>query len=170
MAAPEFVPHKPAQRVRTYQSPPRHDDSWTADRPADLVGGQPRGEHLGSPGPDQGFMLKLARQFEGTLVLESGEHERDALSGCVAIGLRRASLFGRAPVTHDLTLALTIWGYLSEAPRELVDLRKKLFEEVSHEHHYRERRDLVDMIPEGTLRMPHTAVDVGQWRALIGVG
>ena len=170
MAAPEFVPQKPAQRVRNYQSPPRLDASWAADRPADLVGAQPRGDRLGSPGPDQGFMLKLARQFEGALVLESGEHERDALAGCVAIGLRRASLFGRAPVMHDLTLALTIWGYLSEAPRELVDLRRRLFEEVSHEHHYGERRDLVDMVPEETLRKPHIAVHVGQWQTLLGVG
>lgn len=170
MAAPEFVPQKPAQRVRNYQSPPRRNDSWTADRPGDLTGEQPRGELLGSPGPDQGFMLKLARKFEGELVLNTGEHERDALAGCVAVGLRRASLFGRAPVIHDLTHALTIWGYLDEAPRELVELRKELFEEVAHEHHYAELRKLVDMVPEATLLLPHTAVYAGQWRDLLGVG
>jgi hypothetical protein len=115
-------------------------------------------------------MLKLARQFEGTLVLNTGEHERDVLAGCVAIALRRASLFGRAPVKHDLTLALTIWGYLSAAPRELVELRKPLFDEVAHEHHYVERRELVDMVPDATLRTPHTGVDAGRWRELLGVG
>ena len=49
---------------------------------------------------------------------------------------------------HDLTVALTVWGFLDEEPaKELVDLRKRLFEEVSHPHHYAELRRIVDLVP-----------------------
>ncbi len=113
--------------------------------------GQPRGDRLGHQGPDQGYALRLARQFEGKLTLTAGEHEKDALAGAVAVALKRASLFGRAPVIHDLTVALTVWGFLDEEPpKELVDLRKHLFEEVWHPHHYAELRRIVDLVPEAT--------------------
>jgi hypothetical protein len=86
------------------------------------------------------------------------------------VALRRASLFGRAPVVHDLTVALTVWGFLGEAPAELVQLRTKLFEEVAHPHHYAELRRIVDLVSEDTLRM--TPQQVAQahradWRSLL---
>ena len=93
-------------------------------------------------------MLSLARRFEGKLTLTPGEHEKDALAGAVGVALKRASLYGRAPVVHDLTIALTIWGFLGEAPDDLVALRTPLFEEVWHPHHYAELRQLVDLVPE----------------------
>ncbi len=64
------------------------------------------------------------------------------MAGCTAVALRRASLFGRAPVIHDLRIAFTIWGYLDAAPpAELVELRRPLFEGVANSlHHYEERR------------------------------
>lgn len=98
-------------------------------------------------------MLSLARRFEGALTLTDGEHQRDALAGAVAVALKRASLFGRAPVVHDLTVALTIWGFLGEAPAPLVELRRPLFEEVWHPHHYAELRRIVDLVPEASLRL-----------------
>ena len=97
-------------------------------------------------------MLSLARRFEGALTLTDGEHQRDALAGAVAVALKRASLFGRAPVVHDLTVALTIWGFLGDAPKELVDLRKSMFEEVAHPHHYQEQRQVADRVPDDVLR------------------
>src|SRR5215204_1081107 len=124
MAAPDYVPSPKAQKARVYESPPWSEDSWFADRPADLPGGQPLGPRMGYPGPDQGYMLKLARTFEGQLVLTEGEHEADAMAGGIAVALKRASLFGRAPVIHDLRIAFTIWGFLAPAPPELVKLRK----------------------------------------------
>jgi len=57
MAAPEYVPVKPMDDVRAYESPPRRPDPWKAVRPGDLHGSQPRGDGLGSPGPDQGYAL-----------------------------------------------------------------------------------------------------------------
>jgi hypothetical protein len=146
---------QPIPDVRAYESPPRRPDSWRADRPADFAEDhrQPRGDLLGSPGPDQGYALHLAHVLEPDLHLAEGEHARDAVAGIVAIGLKRASLLGRAPVIHDLRIAATIFGYLDATPDpELVSLRRELFEEVSHFHHYMELRRLVDMVPASVLR------------------
>src|SRR5690606_35188820 len=119
MAAPEYVPQPKDDAPRTYESPPWRPESWFADRPADLDGPQPYGPRLGYPGPDQGYALKLARRFEGKLVLTPGEDEEDAIIGCVEVANKRASLFGRAPIVHDLTVAFALWGFLSEADPEL---------------------------------------------------
>ena len=172
MAAPEHVPVDRTKPVRGYESPPRRPESWLPDRPGELVeAGQPRGEQLGHQGPDQGYALRLARHLEGTLVLMRGEHERDALAGAVAVGLKRASLFGRAPVIHDLRVALTVWGFLDESPDpELVELRRHMFEEVSHPHHYGALRAIVDAVPASTLQLtPGFATQRYQadWRALL---
>lgn len=159
MAAPEHVPVDRTQPVRGYESPPRRPDPWLPGRPGELVDvGQPRGARLGSQGPNQGYLLTLARRFEGQLRLNEGEHERDALAGAVAVGLKRASLFGRAPVIDDLTVALTIWGFLGVAPTKLVELRKRLFREVWHPHHYAERRRIVDLVPDDALRLSPSRV------------
>jgi hypothetical protein len=168
MAAPDYVPRPKAQKARVYESPPWSGDSWIADRPADLPGAQPLGPRMGYPGPDQGYAIKLARSFEGSLVLTTGEHEADAIAGCVAVALKRASLFGRAPVIHDLRIAFTIWGFLSEAPAELVKLRKPLFEEVSATHHYSELRRIVDLVPVAVLRLSPAEVAqqaAADWRS-----
>ena len=124
-----------------------------ADRPAEIQGLQPEGPGLGVQGPDQGYALKLARRFEGKLVLTAGEHADDAIAGCMAIATRRASLFGRAPVIHDLTLALNLWGFLGEAAPELVTLRKGCFAGVASPHHYSANRAIVDSVPDDVLRM-----------------
>jgi hypothetical protein len=156
MAAPEYVPQPKDEEPRVYGSPPWRPEGWYADRPADLVGPQPRGPRLGNHGPDQGYALKLARRFEGKLVLTPGEQEDDAIVGCLEIANKRASLFGRAPVIHDLTVAFTLWGYLAEADPGLVRLRRKYFDGVASPHHYMERRRVADVVPAAVLEMPHT--------------
>jgi hypothetical protein len=153
MAAPDYVPKPVDELVRTYSSPPRRNDSWMADRPAELVGRQPSGPRLGSPGPDQGYALHLARHYEGRLVLGVGEAEVDALAGCLAIAMRRSAIFGRAPILGDLSLALTFWGFLSAADDELVAIRSRVFAAVASTHHYMERRAIVDAMTEDLLRM-----------------
>jgi hypothetical protein len=170
MAAPEYVPQPAIQHVRAYTSPPRRPGSWRPLRPGDLTSSQPRGERLGSQGPDQGYVYLLARRFEDRLQLGAGEHADDVIAGCVGVALKRASLFGRAPVLPDLTVAFTIWGYLREAPDDLVDHRRPLFEEVANPHHYAEQRGLVDMVPESTLRLtPQQVAEAHQkdWRSLL---
>jgi hypothetical protein len=154
MAAPDYVPRPKAEKARVYESPPWGGDSWMADRPGDLRAGQPLGPRMGYPGPDQGFMLKLVRRFEGQLSLAPGEHEEDAIAGCCAVAMKRSALFGRAPVIHDLTIAFTVWGFLSPQPDpELVKMRKPLFEEVRNPHHYSELRRVVDLVPVAVLKL-----------------
>jgi hypothetical protein len=170
VAAPEHVPVDRTRYLRTYESPPRRAGSWLADRPGELAEGQPHGDQLGNPGPDQGYVLTLARRFAGKLELTPGEHERDALAGAVAVALKRASLFGRAPVVHDLTVALTIWGFLGPAPVDLVAARKPRFEEVAHPHHYTEQRVIADLVPDEVLRMaPQQVTEAhrADWRSLL---
>lgn len=170
MAAPEYVPVDKSRPLRAYESPPRRPSPWLAQRPGELHDGQPHGDRLGNQGPDQGYVLRLARRFAGQLTLTPGEHERDALAGAVTVALKRASLFGRAPVVHDITVALTIWGFLGEAAPELVEMRKPLFEEVWHPHHYAEQRRIADIVPDDVLRMTPQDVASAQrldWRRLL---
>ena len=153
MAAPEYVPRPKSEQVRTYASPPRRAEPWTADRPGEVAEGQPVGPRLGHQGPDQGFAIKLARRFEDRLVLAEGEHEADVLAGCVGVALKRASMFGRAPTIHDLTVAFTIWGFLDQAPPPLVAMRRPFFAEVRHPNHYLQMRRLVDKVPAWSLQL-----------------
>jgi hypothetical protein len=173
MAAPEFVPVRPGPKDKAYESPPRRLGSWLPDRPGELVddGFQPEGMALGSQGPDQGYALLLARRFEGKLALAEGEHEADVIAGGVAIALRRASIFGRAPVIHDLRLAFELFGFLDEdADEELVAHRREVFEELANPHHYFEVRHLAGAVPEATLRLTPDQVRArrSEWRSLQG--
>lgn len=168
VAAPDFVPIDPTDLVRTYSSPPRRTDGWFADRPGDVRGGQPQGARLGNIGPDQGYAYRLVRHVEEHL--DYGEVQRDdAVAGCVAVAMKRASSFGRAPILHDLTAAFTIFGFFDEQPpAELVGLRNELFAEVRSSHHYVELRQLVDLVPDDVLRLSQEAIAaqyLTDWRA-----
>ena len=174
MAAPEYVPQPAIKHVRGYESPPRRAAGWRPDRPGDeaTVDGFERGARFGSPGPDQGYVYVLARRFHGQLQLASDESEVDALAGAVAVALKRASLFGRAPVLHDLTVALTIWGFLGDAPPSLIAYRQPLFAEVANPHHYPELRHIVDLVPDDILRKsPQEVTDAHRvdWRSVLAV-
>ena len=167
MPQPDYVPITSADRVRPIERLPV-PDGWVADRPSETWRqGPPTGDRFGNVGPDQGYGLKLARRFKERLDLSPGEHAEDAVTGCLGVGLKRASVFGRAPVIYDMELAFTLWGFLGGAPAELVEFRKPLFQEVSH--HYWDQRAIADLVPEATLRL--TPVDVAQrlndWRSLL---
>lgn len=168
MAAPEYVPIKPMDDVRVYESPPRRPDPWWACRPGDLDGVQPRGLRLGNPGPNQGYALKLAEEVFRPQLQLGGVDADDAIAGCLGIALKRASLFGRAPIAQDLRLAFRLWGFLGDpAPAELAEVRERMFEEVSHAHHYAEQRAIVDAVPESTLRLQPDEVSATDWRTLL---
>ena len=157
MAAPDYVPTPVADPARVYQSPPWRPESWLAERPAEIPGRQPLGP--GDPGPDQGYALRLARQVRGRLVLTGAESEDDAIAGVVAIAMRRSAMFGRAPSIHDLTVALTLWGFLAEASPEFVAIRAQVFASVASTHHYMERRAIVDAVPEDVLALDPASVE-----------
>jgi hypothetical protein len=173
MAAPKFAPVPAIGDVKSYRSPAYVPDPWMANRPGDLDGRQPSGPRLGFQGPDQGYALVLATRLKPQLVLSDGERIDDVVTGCTAIALRRASMFGRAPVIHDLRIAFTIWGFLDPAPSaELVALRVKRFEGADDPHHYDVARALADEVPDATLRMSPDRVAAAyptDWWSLLGV-
>jgi hypothetical protein len=173
MSAPKFAPVPPATPARGYSSPDFVPVSWASQRPAEIRGRQPHADGLGRPGPDQGYGLMLAERLRPQVVVQIGESVEDALRGSLNIALRRAALYGRAPVIHDLRLALTMWGWLdADPPADLVQQRRPLFEGVGNAvHHYSEGRRLADLVPESTLRLtPEQVADRwrSEWRQLTG--
>lgn len=171
MAAPKYVPTAPRDVVRSYHSPPRRPAPWRADRPGELTGRQPLADRLGVPGPDPGYVLRLVSSFRGTLTLHAGESESDAVSGAMAVALKRSGLVGRAPVMDDLRVAFGVWGFLDADPAaELVELRRERFEEVHHPYYYEERRRIADAVPAQVLLRPHDEIlrmHASDWRSCL---
>lgn len=171
MAQPDYVPRAAIDETRVYRSPPRRLGSWEANRPGELGPGQPRGDRFGHPGPDQGYALTLAERFLDRLVLRPGEHADDVLAGTVALALKRASTFGRAPVIRDIEAALTVFGYLDDrAPDDLVAVRRALFAQVAEPHHEADRRAIADRVPAAALTRPVedlAATSRSDWRSLL---
>ncbi|MGH9178126.1 MAG: hypothetical protein ACRD0N_06190 [Acidimicrobiales bacterium] len=166
MAQPEYVPLQAGDRVRPAERLPAHP-GWRQARPAELKSPElTKGHGFGSPGPDQGYGLSLAERFHGKLDLAPGEEEHDVVHGCLGVGLRRASLFGRAPVIFDMELAYTLYGYLGGAPADLVAFRVPVLKGAGHD--YWVQRDVVDRVAEATLRSTPEKVraSLDDWRSL----
>ena len=111
--------------------------------------------------------MLLAERFSDQLQLAEGERVEDVIPGCLGVGLRRAVLYGRAPVKTDLELAFTLWGFLGDAPEELVEFRKPLFQGTSKA--YLDQRAIVDRVAESTLRATPAQIREqlrSDWRAL----
>jgi hypothetical protein len=167
MAQPDHVPLREADRVRPVERLPA-PAAWVPDRPADLKGaGQPSGRLLGTQGPDQGYALTLAGRFADRLVLTPGERTEDALFGTLGVALKRAALFGRAPVAFDCELALGLFGFLGDAPADLLEWRRPLFQAAAHD--YLAQRRISDLVPEATLRLSPAEVRarLSSWLSLV---
>jgi hypothetical protein len=171
MTQPSFVPIAEADQVRPALrlEVPRQ---WSADRPADHKSpGQPSGRRLGSPGPDQGYALRLARRVAPTLTLEPHEHLEDVVVGVALVAARRAALFGRAPSIYDVRAVVTLFGLEGDAPAPLREERARAFAGVSHG--YAHQRSLVDSVPEDTLRLTPDELETrmpADWTSLTGLG
>ena len=167
MAQPDYVPLSSVDRVRLTERlpPPRR---WVQDRPGEInVSSHPKGRRLGVPGPDQGYAMNLAEKLEDRLQLAEGERAEDVTAGCVGVATRRAAMFGRAPVMADLQVAFGIWGFLGDAPQELVDLRKPLFQGTAKA--YLDQRAIVDHVREPALRLTPEEVHqelASDWRSM----
>ncbi len=156
MAAPKFVPVATVGAFRSDSALPPAE-GWTTDRPAEIPREAPSAPRMGHPGPDQGYGIKLVNLFHGKLELAEGEHEHDVMAGILGVALKRAALFGRAPVIHDVQLAFDAFGFtIRDAPKELVAFRHRLFEAAGH--HYELQRAIADAVPEATLRRQPAAV------------
>jgi hypothetical protein len=166
MTQPGYVPISADERVRETERMPAARP-WYAERPAELHGPPPRGGTFGTPGPDAGYGMKLARQFVDKLQLQPGEHASDAVAGCFAVGTARSGLFGRAPVVYDMELAYALWGFLGGAPGELLAYRAPLFRGAAH--HYENQREIVARVPDSTLSLTPAEVRarLGEWRTLL---
>jgi hypothetical protein len=156
MSAPAYVPTAPDDIVRSYSSSPRRPQPWIPARPGELGGeGFPVGERFGNPGPDQGYIYRLVPAFESRVHLAEGESWDDVKVGAVAVALKRAGSYGRAPVSPDLTVGFGVWGFLEpDPPADLVEFRRQRFAAIAIPAHYAARRAVADTVPEATLRRP----------------
>ena len=71
---------------------------------------------------------------------------------------------------HDLEIAFRVWGFLDDAPAELVAERRGRFEGVAERHHYAECRALVATVAEDVLRLAPAEVESrhrSDWRSLL---
>jgi hypothetical protein len=128
---------------------------------------------LGAQGPDQGYAVTLTKVFANKLHLQDGEHRADIDAGCVAVATKRASIYGRAPVVHDLRIAYTLFGYLDADPNPgLVNFRRELFAEVHYSFHYFECRAIADLVGEDILKQTPDEVATryrADWRDQLSV-
>jgi hypothetical protein len=152
MTQPKFTPILIEDEVRkaTKLAVPR---PWSPHRPSEFrPGPRPSGGASGAPGPDQGYALTLAARLAPRVVLAEGERIEDAIAAALAIGLRRAAIFGRAPVSADLEFALASLGFLGSVDAATAVRRQKLISGLSHDY-FRQRR-LADICDETALRAP----------------
>ncbi len=169
MTQPSYVPISEVDQVRPALrlECPR---SWLAERPAELrFPVRPGGKSRGSPGPDQGYALWLARRFSDRLRLRAGESEEDVVAGTALVASHRAALFGRAPTVHDVETALALFCFLDDDPPEgLLQVRRVAFSSAARD--YAVQRALVDRVPEDAVRLSASAVVArrDEWAALVG--
>lgn len=131
--------------------------AWTPDRPGDEVAlGQPRGDLLGSPGPNIGYALTLAARIESQLALAPHEHRADALAVVAELAMKRAASYGRAPVGPDLECAALVLGYLGGCPPELAKWRAVVVEGAHHS--YERRRAVCDAVDVDVIRLAPSAL------------
>ena len=125
---------------------------WRADRPGDLVAGQPTGELLGHPGPNVGYAVTLANRLRDKITLSAHESMDDALAVISELGMKRAASYGRAPTMADVETASKLLGYQGEVEPAFAEWRTAALHGAQHE--YDVRRALVGAVPEAVLRMP----------------
>lgn len=125
-------------------------------------------------GPDQGYVLRLANALRERVRLTEGEDWEDVRAGCCQIALRRAAEHGRAPVLQDVEVALGLWGFLSDdVPSDLLAVRKREFDVISHPHHEHRLRALDEKVAESALRLEPAEISRrlhDEWREWIHTG
>ena len=125
---------------------------WRADRPGDLVAGQPTGSLLGRPGPNVGYAVTLAARLRDAISVAPHEHTADALAVIAELAMKRAASFGRAPMRPDVEIAAGLLGYQGEVDDSFASWRTEAVHGADHE--YGVRRAVVDAVPDAVLRLP----------------
>lgn len=136
---PQGVPMPPAR-------------AWRATRPGDLHGEQPKGELFGDPGPNIGYAATLMSQARDTLTVTPNERIDDVEKVVAQLAMRRATMFGRAPVMQDIDVARHILGLdrHQKLDAKLVEARTHALHNIAHE--YPRQRAIVNEVPESLLR------------------
>ena len=170
MAVEPYVPTRPEDAPRRSVAVPPAAGRL-ADRPGDIdpdLGSGRKGVLFGSPGPDSGYALTLAKHFHDQITAVFPETVHDAESLAAHVAMRRGGVFGRAPVRADVELGLTLFGWLGDPPAELVEWRRKAVANVGHD--YPRRVSLVEAIPEWVIRQrPDQIRDrLSDWKHLLG--
>jgi hypothetical protein len=126
--------------------------AWKADRPGDLVAGQPKGDLLGRPGPNVGYAMLLAARLRDSISLAPHEHEADALAVIAELAMKRSASYGRAPTMPDVDIAAALLGYRGEVDDTFAAWRCRVVHGADHD--YGVRRAFVDAVPDAVLRLP----------------
>ena len=166
MSIDPYVKPKLVDRPRS-GTPMPPSRPFVAERPGDVVvAGQPRGNMIGSPGPDLGYALLLANRFKDGLDLGAHEHPADAVAAATGVAMRRCSLLGRAPTSTDVELGFTLLGYLGGAPADLIEWRGHHVHGAGHD--YTRLRRVIDAVREDALALrPAEARErLASWRDL----
>jgi hypothetical protein len=124
---------------------------WRADRPGDERRTR-RGALTGTPGPNVGFAVALARRAQDRFRLEPGEHVEDAVAVVAELAMKRAATFGRAPTILDVDFAIELLGYAGAAPEDVRRWRPGVVRGAAHE--YVVRRAIADTVSGALLRLP----------------
>lgn len=130
-------------------------NAWRADRPGDLEAGQPSGALLGSPGPNVGYALTLVERIKDRIVVAPHERVEDAMGVIAEIAMKRAALFGRAPVMADIEVARALLGYDGNVPEDFAEWRVRAVHDANHD--YVRRRSLIDAVADDVLRLTSSA-------------
>jgi hypothetical protein len=127
-------------------------NAWRADRPGDLVAGQPTGSMLGRPGPNVGYAVTLAGRLRDSVNHAPHEATADALAVIAELGMKRAASFGRGPIMGDVETAAALLGYHGDVDDDFAEWRATVVHGADHE--YGVRRAVVDAVPDPILRVP----------------
>ena len=156
-------PYVPATRAQTpreqMELPPAK--AWRPTRPGDIIGLQPQGGAFGYQGPDQGYALKLASRLKNRVVLAAGESWHEAENAAIGVANRRASLFGRAPITDDVELAFLVMGFLpaglpAAVVQRLTAIRHSFMPDLAHDP--AAQRRVAESVAEDVVRSTPEAV------------
>ncbi len=144
MTQPTFVPIPTSAEVRpTYPTP-----APELNRPAKagLLRHVPRLQGAGTPAPDAGFALSLARRVVHGLELERPADRHDLELAVALLAQKRASRQGRGPAAPDVTAALAALGaQATPVPAQVTRPLSGLA------HDYFAQRSLVDGIDDEVL-------------------
>jgi hypothetical protein len=109
------------------------------------------GRLKGSPGPDQGYVLRLIEDVIDKVVIGQRESLSNVKTALQLVASKRASLFGRAPMKSDVDFSVELLRLSEVADDTFVEVRRVLLSGVAHD--YIAQRTLSDLFPDELLKL-----------------